>query len=98
MTLEEKVGQLFCEVVWSSEDAEIERIFSRIKPGGTMVNSRMKMEETIKVANACQRHSDIPMLIAANLERGGNGATCDGTYFLPHWVLPLPIMSRMLTA
>ena len=81
MTLEEKVGQLFCEVVWSSEDAEIERIFSRIKPGGTMVNSRMKMEETIKVANACQRHSDIPMLIAANLERGGNGATCDGTYF-----------------
>lgn len=81
MTLNEKIGQLICEVVWGPEDKDIDYIFQDIKPGGTMINGRMSMEETIRVTTECQRRSDIPMLIAANLERGGNGATRDGTYF-----------------
>lgn len=80
MTLEDKVGQLFCEIVNSAEEDDMDRIFSKIKPGAIMFRP-LTMEKTHEMILDLQSRSDIPMLISGNLERGGNGACLEGTYY-----------------
>lgn len=80
LTLEEKVGQLFCEIINSAEESDIDRLFKRIKPGAIMFRP-ITVKQTIDLVCDLQSRSDIPMLIAGNLERGGNGATTEGTYY-----------------
>ncbi len=78
MTDEEKVGQLFCLVNFDSSEAMLDGMFSIMKPGGTMFRP-FPMAEAVDLANRLQARSKIPMLIAANLEKGGNGAAMEGT-------------------
>lgn len=80
MSVEDKVGQLFCEIVNSAEEDDLDRIFSRVKPGGIMFRP-ISMEKTHNMIEYLQSRSDIPMLIAGNLERGGNGSCAEGTYY-----------------
>lgn len=80
MTVEEKVGQLFCEIINSDEEDDIDRIFSMVKPGGLMFRP-LTLEKTHDMIAKLQEKSDIPMLIAGNLERGGSGACLEGTYY-----------------
>lgn len=80
MTLEDKVGQLFCEIVNSAEEDNMDRIFSKVKPGAIMFRP-ISMEKTHDMIADLQNRSDIPMLISGNLERGGNGACLEGTYY-----------------
>ena len=82
MTDEEKVGQLFCEILWDRPGTEPESLFDVIEPGGVMYRpfpgKRMR-----SFTERLQRRARIPLLVACNLERGGsggNGGLTDGTY------------------
>jgi len=81
MTEEEKIGQLFCLIQrsdnqWREEADEV----LKYKPGGTQFRP-LKSELAWTIANYYQGKSKIPMLIAANLERGGSGIVKEGTNF-----------------
>ena len=80
MTEEEKCGQLFCEVIWGEETKDVDRIFKYVKPGAVMFRD-LHAEAVHRLSNECQKRSTVPMLVAANLERGGNGIAKEGTYF-----------------
>ncbi|MCH5152524.1 MAG: glycoside hydrolase family 3 protein [Clostridiales bacterium] len=78
MSIEEKTGQLFFLIIYEPDVNYIEKLTNQIHAGGVMcrVMSREKVVETVSLL---QRGSTIPMLIAANLEAGGNGICSDGT-------------------
>lgn len=82
MDLRDKVSQLFCLVV---RDKDLSNLLYKIKelnikPGAFMLRpfeSEIAQEHSRKL----QESADIPLLIAANLERGGDGVALDGTNF-----------------
>ncbi|WP_314587295.1 glycoside hydrolase family 3 N-terminal domain-containing protein [Paenibacillus terrigena] len=79
LTLEEKVGQLFCPVGMGDNDQLIQMV-KALQPGGLMYRPGPAAE--IRAAHeAMQKSSKIPMLLAANLENGGDGVAAEGTYF-----------------
>jgi len=78
MSINEKVGQLFCMVTYENDDAFLTDMVTRIKPGGLMCRP-MPLEETVKTVNLLQETTKIPMLLSANLESGGNGVVEEGT-------------------
>lgn len=79
LTLEEKVGQLFCPVGMGDNAALIDMV-KKYQPGGLMYRPGPAQE--IRAAHqAMQENSKIPMLLAANLENGGDGVATEGTYF-----------------
>jgi beta-N-acetylhexosaminidase len=78
----EKVGQLFCEILWDREGHEPEHLFRAIDPGAVMYRPApgRVMQDNSRVI---QSRAKVPLLIACNLERGGsggNGGLTDGTY------------------
>lgn len=80
MTLEEKIGQLFCPVGTTDDEDELKAFLKEIKPGGMMY--RPEMSKTIRRTHEIlQENSKIPLLLGANLEAGGDGIALDGTYF-----------------
>lgn len=79
MNIEEKCGQLFC-VLYGGFENEHERINSILSPGGAMFRP-MDVETAVNTCRTIQQTSKIPMLIAANLEKGGNGIVKGGTIF-----------------
>lgn len=78
MTEEEKVSQLFCLIAYSSEEEYLNFLARKLKIGGIMCRT-MPSEEVIETVTRIQSASKIPMLIAANLEAGGNGVSTEGT-------------------
>ena len=78
MSTEEKVGQLFCVLFRFAEVDEFHQVFSVLKPGGCMYRC-VPLEKAVSFSNLLNREADIPMLIAANLEKGGNGIIEEGT-------------------
>ena len=78
MTLEEKIGQLFCLILRQGDEQEIEQIKRVLKPGGVMYRP-MPIRQAVEATELLRRHFNVPMLIAANLEKGGNGAVEEGT-------------------
>lgn len=80
MTLEEKVGQLFLVIGQSDDDEDILQMYRELRFGGIMYRPTSAIK--LKVRNEkLQAIAKIPMLIAANLESGGNGAILEGTNF-----------------
>jgi beta-N-acetylhexosaminidase len=77
MTMEDKIGQLFCLAVGSPDEVELTN-FLKTRPGGAMCRP-MEAASTVKAVGFLQKNSRIPMLIAANLEKGGTGAAHEGT-------------------
>lgn len=82
MSQKEKVGQLFCEILWDRPDSKAANLFAEIEPGAVMYRpfSGKRMNE---ISRELQQRAKIPLLIACNLERGGaggNGGLTDGTY------------------
>ncbi|MCW8329175.1 glycoside hydrolase family 3 C-terminal domain-containing protein [Photobacterium sp. SDRW27] len=80
MTLEEKVGHLFCPIGLSAEQADLQALLDEFKPAGIMFRPGDAKEVQL-VHQYLQQNSKVPMLIAANLESGGNGAVAEGTEF-----------------
>lgn len=80
MTLEEKIGQLFMPVGLNSDKEELRHTIETFKPAGMMFRPGLS-SEVQEVHRFLQQCSDIPMLIASNLESGGTGSAVDGTEF-----------------
>lgn len=78
MTTEEKIGQLFFLTGYNSDSAYLNHVSRDLKVGGLMCRA-MDKQEVVEAIATLQRNSRIPMLIAANLEAGGNGIVRQGT-------------------
>lgn len=79
MTLEEKIGQLFVANVREGTIEELEGITDIIPIGGVMYRP-LPTEICCKLTNYLKQ-SKVPMLIAADLEKGGNIIQPNGTKF-----------------
>lgn len=85
MTVEEKIGQLFTNLFWFGADPfsgntlTNEQILAKYHIGGARWQGG-KAKDCQELLNTLQSHAKIPLLIAANLDSGGNGACADGTY------------------
>lgn len=78
MTQEEKLNQVFVDMLWNSPPKEVEALQKGYQLGGFRYNN-MSPEKLYEQNAAIQRASKIPALIAANVEAGGNGAVSGGT-------------------
>lgn len=74
-----KIGQLFCNAIFQLEPAAIDATLDVCKPGGVMFRPST-IEQSVAAAKHLRDRLDVPPLIAANLERGGNGIVAEGTY------------------
>lgn len=79
MTLEEKIGQLFLPIGLTTNKEYLDQLVS-YHIGGLFFRP-LEALEVQKVYKYVQEKSKIPLLTAANLEEGGNGATIDGTAY-----------------
>lgn len=80
MTLEEKVGQLFCITDVSTDEEELVQLIRTYHPGCFMYRCGQPVEIQ-NAQRAMQQASRIPLLLACNLESGGNGVAVNGTFF-----------------
>lgn len=82
MDLETKVGQLFCLVVVNPDpnDILIKVREVGVKPGGYM-SRPFPGAQVQNLYRALQAQAEIPLLLAANLEKGGDGIALDGTAY-----------------
>lgn len=80
MTLEQKVGQLFCVNFKVATQEEVDYVYHILEPGGCMYRS-LPLTEAMDLTGMLRARTRIPMLIAANLEKGGNGILEEGTLF-----------------
>ncbi|MDN6968894.1 glycoside hydrolase family 3 protein [Oenococcus sp. UCMA 17063] len=80
MTLEEKIGQLFCTSISDFTSEIVNHLTKDIKVGGLMIRP-FPVKNLQKNLRNLQNASRLPLLISANLESGGNGAIEEGTIF-----------------
>ncbi len=80
MTLEEKVGQLFCPISYSADEEYLKNCLLRFQIGGLLFKTSPS-REVRRALYYMQTHSRIPLLCAANLEFGSTGFLEDGTMF-----------------
>jgi len=80
MNLEEKCGQVFCPMGFSSDEDVLKGIVSGIGVGGMMYRSG-RAKEIQETHRKIQSLAKIPLLIAANTESGGDGLAIEGTSF-----------------
>jgi beta-N-acetylhexosaminidase len=80
MSLEEKIGQLFFPIGFTTKEKELQDTIVKFHPGGMMYRTN-KAQKVIRAHRVLQSNSKIPMFLAANLEAGGNGIIDEGTYF-----------------
>ncbi|RMC46248.1 glycoside hydrolase family 3 protein [Lactobacillus sp. ESL0230] len=80
MSTEAKIGQLFFVIGEDEENTDLAAFVKKYQPGGIMYrpDDAKKLQHEIATS---QNASNIPLLIAANLEAGGNGLINDGTWF-----------------
>ena len=78
MTTEEKIHHLFCLVLYNDDEETCRYLGEKIRPGGFM-NRVMPAAQCASAVARMQGYSRIPLLVAANLEAGGNGIVKEGT-------------------
>jgi beta-N-acetylhexosaminidase len=79
MTTEEQIGQLFINLNNKFDDAFVNRIIDDYRPGGMRYNHTDSGRVRAHTEHA-QSRSAVPLLVASNIEAGGNGACTDGTH------------------
>ncbi|MBR4462184.1 MAG: glycoside hydrolase family 3 protein [Erysipelotrichaceae bacterium] len=80
MTLEEKCGQTLLIVGFGKSDEELLDLYKKVHYGGIM--HRPGPAKEIKERNdLMQKEVKVPLLVAANMEFGGQGVAVDGTFF-----------------
>ena len=85
MSDEQKVGQLFTNLFFFGADAfsgnqlSNKEILEKYHIGGARYQGGTA-QQVQELLNELQRDSEIPLLVAANCDAGGNGACNDGTY------------------
>lgn len=80
MTVKEKIGQLFCPIAPGPDKKALQEVLDTLQPGGMMFRA-LPGEEIQEAQRYLQQQSKVPLLLAANLEAGGNGVMTEGTYF-----------------
>ena len=80
MSHEERIGQLFCPIVFTKDEQELKELVETKHRGG-MLYREGPGEELRRAHEILQNASRIPLLTASNLEYGGNGSAIEGTYF-----------------
>ena len=78
MSDEEKVGQLFVNMVQSRDPADIKKTVEKYHIGALRYMNA-SAEELYEQNRLFQEQSKIPLLIASNCEAGGNGGVGGGT-------------------
>lgn len=79
LSLDEKLGQLFIDMLWQDEDEEIRHRNEAYGTGGYRYGN-MNAQKLLHQNTVIQQTSKIPALIAANIEAGGNGGVSGGTH------------------
>jgi beta-N-acetylhexosaminidase len=79
MAEDEKVGQLFINLNNRFDDDFVNHIVDTYHPGGMRYNHTDSASVQAHIRHA-QSRSRIPLLVASNIEAGGNGACTDGTH------------------
>lgn len=79
MSTEAKIGQLFFVIGEDEENTDLKEFVKKYQPGGIMYRPDAAKKLQHEIATS-QDASDIPLLIAANLEAGGNGLVNEGTW------------------
>lgn len=80
MSEEEKIGQLFVPIGYSSDPEYLQHVMLDHHIGGIMYRCG-EAEEMQECHRWLQEHSRIPLLIGANLEAGGDGIASNGTAY-----------------
>lgn len=80
MSVEERIGQLFCPIGYSSDPNYLTHVILSKHPGGILFRTGGK-DEMAATYSFLQKNSRIPMFTAANLEAGGDGIVREGTSF-----------------
>ena len=78
MTDEEKIGQLFVNMVNSRKPEDLENVVKNYHVGAIRYHNTSP-DELYEQNRILQEHSRIPLLIASNCEAGGNGGVGGGT-------------------
>lgn len=80
MSLEQKCGQVFCPMGLGNEPELLKHLTQDIGVGGLMyrADTAKNIQQTHRTL---QELSDIPLLLAANTEAGGDGLALEGTSF-----------------
>ena len=78
MTEDEKIQSLFFPCMRNYDEASIDELLDVMHPCGVMYRP-CSAEEAVNATNMFRKKCKIPMLIAANLEKGGNGIVNEGT-------------------
>lgn len=80
MPIEEKIGQLFCLHGDYKDNDEIKQVIAEYTPGAMMYRPG-DSQQIQEIHRLIQQSSKVPLLLAANLEAGGDGIGNDGTFF-----------------
>lgn len=83
LTLDEKIGQVFVDMLWQNTDEEIKERIDKYGMGGFRYNN-MSPQDLYRQNTVIQENSKVPALIAANIEAGGDGGIGGGTHFGYH--------------
>lgn len=78
MTDEEKVGQLFVNMVTDFSEESIKHVADTYHPGALRYHGA-PAEQLWEMIHTFQENSRIPLLVASNCEAGGNGGVGGGT-------------------
>lgn len=85
MSTEQKVGQLFFNLFhfvpdnFTGSTLSRKELVEKFQFGGVRYNGGTA-EQVQELINEVQRYSEIPLLVAANCDSGGNGSCNNGTY------------------
>lgn len=86
MTTDEKIGQLFCTVLYSDDTKHISALNTAYHMGG-FLGRAMPLKDACRTVAAAQGGAKIPLLVAANFEAGGDGFVTDGTNVGPNMMI-----------
>ena len=78
MTDEEKVGQLFFQLTASQDEEYLKELMEKYHLGGCRYNG-LPGEKVLAQNKSLQKYAKIPVFIACNPEKGGDGVCPDGT-------------------
>lgn len=78
MTPEEKVGQLFWQLTSSNKEEYLQELMEKYHLGGCRYNG-MPGQMVLNQNRTFQKYAKIPVFVACNPEKGGDGVCVDGT-------------------
>ncbi len=80
MTANEKIGQLFFLQGFAGGEGILKPALEKIKPGGVFLRPGKK-DAILNAHSLCKAESEVPLFLAANIEKGSSGLIKEGTTF-----------------